>query len=434
MLWRRDLETPARKTLHALLDAAISVARPDVCLAPHLPAIPPTGRLIVLGAGKAAAAMAQAAEAHYEGDPGYERLSGMVTTRHGYGLATRRIEVVEAGHPVPDTAGQRAAERTLALAGAATAEDLVLVLLSGGASALWSAPVAGLDFAGKQALTRKLLGSGARIDEMNTVRKHLSRIKGGRLAVAAHPAEVVTLAISDVPRDDPATIGSGPTVADPTTLADARAILAHYAIDLDPAVARALGDAANETPKPGATELDRSRFVLVARPQASLEAAARLAATLGYRPVIIGDALEGEARELARHHASLARESLARGERVALLSGGEVTVTLRGTGEGGPNQEYALALAIALEGAAGIAALAADTDGTDGGSGRVDDPAGAIVDATTLARASACHLDAAKFLDNNDSTGFFRSVGDLVIKGPTQTNVNDFRAILIDPA
>lgn len=434
MLWRRDLETPARKTLHALLDAAISVARPDVCLAPHLPAIPPSGRLIVLGAGKAAAAMAQAAEAHYEGDPGYERLSGMVTTRHGYGLATRRIEVVEAGHPVPDTAGQRAAERTLAFAGAATAEDLVLVLLSGGASALWSAPVAGLDFAGKQALTRKLLGSGARIDEMNTVRKHLSRIKGGRLAVAAHPAEVVTLAISDVPRDDPATIGSGPTVADPTTLADARAILAHYAIDLDPAVARALGDAANETPKPGATELDRSRFVLVARPQASLEAAARLAATLGYRPVIIGDALEGEARELARHHASLARESLARGERVALLSGGEVTVTLRGTGEGGPNQEYALALAIALEGAAGIAALAADTDGTDGGSGRVDDPAGAIVDATTLARASACHLDAAKFLDNNDSTGFFRSVGDLVIKGPTQTNVNDFRAILIDPA
>ncbi|MEZ5909640.1 MAG: glycerate kinase [Hyphomicrobiaceae bacterium] len=428
------METPARKTLHALLDAAISVARPDVCLAPHLPAIPPSGRLIVLGAGKAAAAMAQAAEAHYEGDPGYERLSGMVTTRHGYGLATRRIEVVEAGHPVPDTAGQRAAERTLALAGAATAEDLVLVLLSGGASALWSAPVAGLDFAGKQALTRKLLGSGARIDEMNTVRKHLSRIKGGRLAVAAHPAEVVTLAISDVPRDDPATIGSGPTVADPTTLADARAILAHYAIDLDPAVARALGDAANETPKPGATELDRSRFVLVARPQASLEAAARLAATLGYRPVIIGDALEGEARELARHHASLARESLARGERVALLSGGEVTVTLRGTGEGGPNQEYALALAIALEGAAGIAALAADTDGTDGGSGRVDDPAGAIVDATTLARASACHLDAAKFLDNNDSTGFFRSVGDLVIKGPTQTNVNDFRAILIDPA
>ncbi|MGD9829171.1 MAG: glycerate kinase [Hyphomicrobiaceae bacterium] len=428
------METPARKTLHALLDAAISVARPDVCLAPHLPAIPPSGRLIVLGAGKAAAAMAQAAEAHYEGDPGYERLSGMVTTRHGYGLATRRIEVVEAGHPVPDTAGQRAAERTLAFAGAATAEDLVLVLLSGGASALWSAPVAGLDFAGKQALTRKLLGSGARIDEMNTVRKHLSRIKGGRLAVAAHPAEVVTLAISDVPRDDPATIGSGPTVADPTTLADARAILAHYAIDLDPAVARALGDAANETPKPGATELDRSRFVLVARPQASLEAAARLAATLGYRPVIIGDALEGEARELARHHASLARESLARGERVALLSGGEVTVTLRGTGEGGPNQEYALALAIALEGAAGIAALAADTDGTDGGSGRVDDPAGAIVDATTLARASACHLDAAKFLDNNDSTGFFRSVGDLVIKGPTQTNVNDFRAILIDPA
>ena len=240
------METPARKTLHALLDAAISVARPDVCLAPHLPAIPPSGRLIVLGAGKAAAAMAQAAEAHYEGDPGYERLSGMVTTRHGYGLATRRIEVVEAGHPVPDTAGQRAAERTLALAGAATAEDLVLVLLSGGASALWSAPVAGLDFAGKQALTRKLLGSGARIDEMNTVRKHLSRIKGGRLAVAAHPAEVVTLAISDVPRDDPATIGSGPTVADPTTLADARAILAHYAIDLDPAVARALGDAANE--------------------------------------------------------------------------------------------------------------------------------------------------------------------------------------------
>jgi hydroxypyruvate reductase len=308
----------------------------------------------------------------------------------------------------------------------------VLVLMSGGASALWTAPVAGVAFADKQALTKDLLRCGARISEINTVRRHISRIKGGKLAAAAGRAEVITLAISDVPGDEPAAIGSGPTVADPTTLADAREVLARYKITPAPAIAAALADPANETLKPGDPVLARSRYEIVAAPKASLAAAqARLEAE-GYRVVTLGDALEGEAREVAKEHARLALDAKARGERAAILSGGELTVTVTGTGSGGPNQEYALSLAIALDGAAGISGIAADTDGTDGGGGNPDDPAGALVLPDTLARARALQLNAATFLANNDSTGFFRAVGGLVDRGPTQTNVNDFRAILVD--
>jgi len=432
---------PQRQTLLALLDTAVAVSHPDACLPPHLPAAPAQGRILVLGAGKGAAAMARAAERHYAAQGQIDRLSGFITTRHGYGVATERIEVVEAGHPVPDAAGFRAAARALGLAEAAAPDDLVLVLLAGGASALWSAPVEGLDLATKQAVTRALLRSGAPIGEMNIVRRHISRIKGGRLARAAMSGyqgggdqpRLITLAISDVPGDDPEAIGSGPTVADPTTLEQAREVIARRGIDVPEAVARALADPANETPKPRDPIFTATRYQLVARPQIALAAAAEQARSLGYRPILLGDAIEGEAREVAGAHAQIAREARLKGERIALLSGGELTVTVRGNGSGGPNQEYALALALALEGTAGIVAIAADTDGTDGGTGKPDDPMGALIDATTLARAAALGMNAATFLDNNDSSGFFAATGDLIVRGATQTNVNDFRAILIDP-
>ena len=311
-------------------------------------------------------------------------------------------------------------------------EDLVLVLLSGGASANWIAPVSGLTLEEKQAVTRALLKSGAAIGEINTVRKHLSRIKGGRLAKRAHPAKVVTLAISDVPGDDPAVIGSGPTVPDPTTLTDARDIVHRYRLELPDAATRVLDDPGNETPKPGDEAFATSDYRIVARPDDALQAAAERAAAAGYECVMLGGRLQGEARDIAAEHARLARELSSQGRHAVILSGGELTVTLRGKGRGGPNQEYALALALSLDGASGIAALAADSDGTDGGSGRPDDPAGAFVDPTTLARARSVGLDPAAFLADNNSTGFFNGIGDLFRPGPTFTNVTDFRAIVVD--
>jgi glycerate 2-kinase len=427
-------DTPrTRKLLMEMYEAAVATAHPDTCVPPHLPPVPEGGRIIVVGAGKAAAAMARATERHYVGNGLGDRVSGFVTTRHGYGLPTEIVEVIEAGHPVPDASSIASAKRALELAASAGPHDLVLALMSGGASALWSAPVEGVSFEAKQMLTKQLLRSGARISEMNCVRKHLSRIKGGKLAAAAHPARLLTLAISDVPGDDPAAIGSGPTVGDPTTLEEARAVLARYAITPPPEIAAALENARNETLKPGEAKLAATRFVMVAAPKASLEAGAAIARREGYRVEILGDSLEGEAREVGRAQAERALEAKRRGERVAILSGGELTVTVKGNGAGGPNQEFALGLAIALDGASGIAALAGDTDGTDGGGGNADDPAGAIVTAETLATARAGDLNPAHFLENNDSTGFFSRVGGLVNCGPTQTNVNDFRAILVDP-
>jgi glycerate 2-kinase len=422
----------ARELLESLFRTAVAAAHPSQCLAPNLPEPPPRGRLIVLAAGKAAGSMTQAAEQHYLDRIAEDRLAGIAVTRHGYGRPTRHIPVVEAGHPVPDEAGLRGTERALALAQAAGADDLVLVLLSGGASANWIAPARGITLGEKQAVTRALLRSGAAIGDMNALRKHLSRIKGGRLARLAYPAKLVTLAISDVPGDDPSVIGSGPTMPDPTTLEDARGIVARFRLDLPATVAKALDDPGNETPKPGDSIFAGSDYRIVARPADALRAAQGRAIAAGYECVVLGDRLQGEAREVAAEHARLARDLGAERRRVVILSGGELTVTLRGHGRGGPNQEYALALAIHLDGAAGISALAADSDGTDGGSGRPDDPAGAFVDPTTLRRARAAGLDPAAFLADNDSTGFFNGIGDLFVPGPTFTNVTDFRAIVVD--
>ena len=419
--------------LESLVRSAVAAAHPSGCLPQNLPAPPPRGRLVVLAAGKAAGSMTETAEQFYAGLPA-ARLAGIAVTRIGYGRPTKTIPVIEAGHPVPDKAGLSATRRVLKLADALDAGDLVLVLLSGGASANWIAPAPGLSLEEKQATTRALLKSGANIGEINTLRKHLSRIKGGRLTKRAHPARVVTLAISDVPGDDPATIGSGPTMPDPTTLAEARAIVNRYRLDLPAAVMRALNDPANETPKPGDEVFAGSDYRIVARPADALRAAAERAAAAGYECVMLGDRLQGEAREVAAGHAKLARDLAEAGRRAVILSGGELTVTLRGKGRGGPNQEYALALAIHLEGAPGIAALAADTDGTDGGGGRPDDPAGAFVTPTTLERARAAGLDPAAFLADNDSTGLFNAIGDLYRPGPTFTNVTDFRAIVVDRA
>jgi glycerate 2-kinase len=424
----------ARPFLEDLFRTAVDAAHPSTCLAAHLPPPPERGRLIVLAAGKAGGSMTEVAERHYLDTLGLPpaRLSGLAVTRRGYARPTRVLPVIEAGHPVPDQASLEAAARTLALADTTRAEDLVLVLMSGGASANWIAPVAGLALAEKQTVTRALLKSGAAIGDMNAVRKHLSRIKGGRLAAHAHPARVVTLAISDVPGDDPAVIGSGPTVPDPTTLADARAIVERFHLDLPPAAVRALADPANESPKPGDPVFARTEYHLVARPADAFAAVQAKVEAAGWEPVLLGDRVEGEAREVAAAHARLARELQAQGRRAVILSGGELTVTLRGKGRGGPNQEYALALAGALAGAPGIAALAGDTDGTDGGGGNADDPAGALVDDTTIARARSRGLDPAAFLADNDSTGFFAQLGDLLAPGPTATNINDFRAILVD--
>ena len=431
MLQRDPADT--RKLLLAMYDAAVETAHPRSCVPPHLPDVPPGGRIIIIGAGKAAAAMAQATEQAYAARGQLDRVSGSVTTRHGYALPTEHIPIVEAGHPVPDSNSVTSARQALELAATAGPNDLVLCLLSGGASALWSAPVDGVSFELKQQLTKQLLRSGAPISAMNCVRKHLSRIKGGKLAAAVHPARLITLAISDVPGDDPDAIGSGPTVGDKTTLADARAVVAKYGMKLAPEIMAALDDPANETLKPGDRKLTSASYTIVAAPKASIAAGAEVARRAGYEVEVLGDALEGEARDVGRAHARLALEAKARGRRVAILSGGEFTVTVTGNGTGGPNQEYAMGLALGLGGAAGIAALAGDTDGIDGGGGNADDPAGAIVMPDTLARASAAGRDAAAMLADNDSTAFFRAIGDLIECGPTQTNVNDFRAILVDP-
>jgi hydroxypyruvate reductase len=423
----------ARDDLDSMFEAAVARASAAACLAGRLPP-PPAGRMILLGAGKAGAAMVAFAEGFYLEGCGLrpERLAGIGVCRHGYGAPTRLVPVVEAGHPVPDQAGLDATTRVLALAAGAGPDDLVLALLSGGGSANWVAPAEGLSLDDKRSLTRALQRAGADIGELNCVRKHLSRIKGGRLARIARPARLVTLAISDVPGDDPAVIASGPTVPDPTTLADARAVLGRRLPEPPPAVARLLADPASETPKPGDPAFVGAEYDIVCRPRDALAAATARAEALGYRAVVLGADVEGEAREVAAAHARLALAAKAGGGRVAILSGGELTVTVTGAGRGGPNQEYALGLAIALDGAPGITALAADTDGTDGGAGAPDDPAGAVVDATTLRRASSLGLDPSASLGQNDATPFFAGLGDLVSCGPTRTNVNDIRIILVE--
>ena len=436
----------ARTLLEALYRAAVHAAHPDGCLAAHLPPLPTSGRLIVIGAGKAGAAMAAIAERHYRDRGELSRIAGALTAPYGYAAtlgatAPNTLEIVEGRHPTPDEGSVRAADRALALARSSTPDDLVLVLVSGGASALWAAPADGLTLADKTALTRGLLKSGADIHEMNTVRRHLSRIKGGRLAAAANGAELLTLAISDVPGDDPATIGSGPTVADPTTLADARAVIARLrprmealGLPVPDAVLRVLADPRNETAKPGDPAFARSAYRIIATPKVALEAATAIADKAGFVVHNLGDQVTGEARDIAAAHAKLALEAKAAGRRVAILSGGELEVTVRNrAGKGGRSQDYALALAIALDGAPGISALAADTDGIDGGEGAVGDPAGAVVVPGLLAAAARRHLDAKKFLDDNNATPFFAAMDCLLTTGPTHTNVNDFRAILIDP-
>ncbi|HSP50873.1 MAG TPA: glycerate kinase [Pseudolabrys sp.] len=427
------MNTPLRAFLADLFRTAVAAAHPANCLPPLLPP-PRAGRLILLAAGKAAGSMAEVAEGFYldrlKLDP--ERLCGIAVARHGYGRPLQIVTMIEAGHPVPDGAGLEAALRAIEFADGAGADDLVLVLMSGGASANWIAPVTGVTFADKQAVTRALLRSGATIGEINTVRKHLSRIKGGRLAYSAFPAKLVTIAISDVPGDDPSAIGSGPTVPDPTTLADARAIVAKYRLDLPTSVNAALADANNETPKPGDSAFADSQFVLAARPADSLRAAKVAVSAAGYECMSLGDRVEGEAREVAAAHAKLARELRAKSARAVILSGGELTVTICGQGRGGPNQEYALALAMGLAGMPAVAALAGDTDGTDGGVGDASDPAGAALDGQTVARAKALGLDPAAFLADNNSTAFFAALEDLLMTGPTYTNVNDFRAIVVD--
>ena len=425
--------TSPKETLKALYEVAVRAAHPASCLPPYLPAPHPEGRLILLAGGKAAGSMTKVAEEIYINQYGLDasRLTGLAITRTGYGEPTQIIRMVEAGHPLPNEAGLQATQDLLALARSATEHDQVLVLLSGGASANWIAPVKGLTLADKQALTRALLRSGAPIDAMNTVRKRLSAIKGGRLCVAAYPAPVTTLAISDIPGDDPTHLGSGPTVPDTTTQAEALEILQHYRIDLPDPIKALLSDPANDTPKADHPAFAASHLTLIARPDDGVKAAAALAQSLGYEVISLGADLEGEARDIARAHAALALEAAAAGRKCAIISGGELTVTMHGDGRGGPGQEYALALALALQGHPAIMAVAGDTDGTDGGAGQPDDPAGAFVFPDTLARAAACGMDAQKRLDNNDSTRFFEAIGDLLCPGPTGTNINDIRVILV---
>ena len=412
--------------LRALFDAAIAAAQPALCVPPHLPA-PPKGRLVVVGAGKASAAMARAVEDHWPGP-----LSGLVVTRYGYRVPCERIEVVEAAHPVPDAAGEVAARRMLALVQGLTADDLVLCLISGGGSSLLPLALPGLTLADKQQLNRALLASGASIREMNCVRRHLSAIKGGRLALACHPARVLNLLLSDVPGDDPTDIASGPTVPDPSTCADALAILRRYGIAVPPAAQALLESGAGESPKPGDPRLPEITTRLVATPQMALEAAARVAQEAGYAAHILGDAIEGEARDVGKVLGGIALQVAQRQQPFAppcvLLSGGETTVTVRGQGRGGRNVECLLSLGLALNGAPGIYALAGDTDGVDG----QEDIAGALLAPDSLARAFALGLRPRERLDDNDGHGLFGALGDAVVTGPTLTNVNDFRAILIE--
>jgi hydroxypyruvate reductase len=409
-----------------MFDAAIAAAQPALCVPRHLP-VPPRGRLVVIGAGKASAAMARAVEDHWPGP-----LTGLVVTRYGYAVSCERIEIVEAAHPVPDQAGETAARRLLDAVHGLTADDLVLCLISGGGSSLLPLALPGLTLADKQALNRALLASGASITEMNCVRRHLSAIKGGRLAAACHPARVVNLLLSDVPGDDPIDIASGPTVADPTTCADALAILRRYRIDVPPRALSILESGEGETLKLGDPRLPSIETHFIATPQMALEAAASVAREAGLTPYILGDAIEGEARDVAKTMAGIALQISRRSQPVAsscvLLSGGETTVTLRGQGRGGRNVEFLLSLGLALRGEPGIHALAGDTDGVDG----AEEIAGALLGPDTLARAWDQGMNARERLDDNDGHGFFEALGDAVVTGPTLTNVNDFRAIVID--
>jgi hydroxypyruvate reductase len=420
-----------RELLTQMFTAAVKAAAAEAAVPPHLPP-PPAGRTVVVGAGKAAASMARAVEAHWPPD---RKLSGLVVTRYGHGVGPlARIEVVEASHPVPDAAGQEAAVRILELVHGLGPDDLVLCLISGGGSALLSLPAPGIALADKQAVNRALLKSGAGIHDMNCVRKHLSAIKGGRLAAAAAPAQVVSLVISDVPGDDPSVIASGPTVPDTSTLADARAVLQRYAIAAPPSVRARLEDPAAETPKPDDPAFEHAVTRIIATPQASLEAAAGVAREAGVQPLILGDAIEGEAAEVGRVMGGIARQVATYGQPApppcVLISGGETTVTVRGRGRGGRNVEYLLSLALELKGRASVFALAGDTDGVDG----AEEVAGAIITPDTLSRAAALGIDARARLVDNDGHGFFEALGDQVITGPTLTNVNDFRAVLITPA
>ena len=418
-----------RQLLREMFEAAIAAASPDKAVPANLPP-PPAGRTIVVGAGKAAASMARAVEAHWPDD---KALSGLVVTRYGHGVGRlKRIEVVEAAHPIPDAAGQNAARRILDLVRGLGSDDLALCLISGGGSALLSLPAPGITLDDKQALNKALLRSGANINEINCVRKHLSAIKGGRLAVAAAPARIVSLIISDVPGDDPSVIASGPTTPDATTLEDARAVLRRYGIVPPPSVQALLDDSKSETPKPGDPAFTRSETRIIAAPQASLMAAAELAGRAGYCPLILGDALEGEAKEVGKVMAGIARQVAVHGQPApapcVLISGGETTVTVGGAGKGGRNVEFLLSLAVELDGRPRIYAIAGDTDGTDG----AEEVAGAIVTPGSLARASQFGLNARALLADNDAHNFFRTLGDQVVTGPTLTNVNDFRAVLIN--
>jgi glycerate 2-kinase len=419
-----------REFLRALFDAALAAADPYRRMAPALPAAGP-GRMVVVGAGKASAAMARAFESLWPGE-----LSGLVVTRHGHGVPCEQIEIVEASHPVPDAAGQAAARRILDLARGLGPDDQLVFLVSGGGSALLSLPAPGITLADKQAVTRALLRSGATISEINAVRKHLSAIKGGRLAAAAMPARVVTIAISDVPGDDPAVIASGPTVPDPTSFEDARMVLAKYRIDEPASVIAHLAAAADETPKPGDPVFASCRYTLIASPQQALAAAADAALAQGVTPIVLSDRIEGEARDVGLMHAAIALQLAGGyfrvgGEPVSLpavlLSGGETTVTVRGQGRGGRNSEFLLALTATLEGAAGISAIACDTDGIDG----TEDNAGAMVFSDSIARAAQRGVALKAAMAENDAFGFFHALDDLVVTGPTLTNVNDFRAILV---
>ena len=421
-----------RQFLREMFDTAVSAAQAETRLPPHLPEPPKKGRVIILAAGKAAAMMTAVAERHYLKLVSKDRISGLGVTRHGYSVPTQVVPIMEAGHPIPDDAGLKAAGRVLEIAHNATKNDLVLILLSGGSSANWIAPIDGITFTEKASVNRSLLRSGASIGEVLMVRKHLSKIKGGRLAVAAYPAKIVTLAFSDIPQDDPELLGSGPTVPDPTTLAQARAVIEQYGLDLPDAVLTALSDEANETPKLGNPAFNNTTFKLLARPVDSLNAVEKLVRQRGYECVKLRSDIEGEARTVAEAHAKIALDMARDKRRVVIISGGELTATVRGNGRGGPNQEYALGLAIALRGAPGISAVAANTDGADGGAGSPADPAGAFIDESTLSRAASKGLAPEEYLNNNDTANFFAALDDLLITGPTFTNVNDFRAILID--
>lgn len=417
-------EGPQSRLLRQLLDSAVGAASPAHCLARHLPS-PPKGRTVVIGAGKAAASMARAVEEAWQGE-----LSGLVITRHGHGVACERIQVIEAAHPVVNQQGIEATKAMLAQLEGLTSDDFVLCLLSGGGSALMAAPAPGVTLADKQAVIRALLRSGATINEINCVRKHLSAVKGGRLVQLAAPARVVTLAISDVPGDDPSTIASGPTVPDPTTRQEALAFLDRHMPEASATVGDWLRDAECETPKPH--EVAPPDYRLIATPADAIRAAEKAAREAGYTPLVLGSDLEGESATLAVEQAALIRRILAGEGPVtppcAILSGGETTVTLRGSGRGGRNSQFLLALGIALDGAPGVHALAADTDGIDGS----EDNAGAVIGPDLMTRARDAGVSAESCLADNDAYAFFAAVGALVTTGPTRTNVNDFRAILID--